>query len=74
MTVGQLLYVLRDAINYLDAHGQILANGSVDFANVQNDLGFAAAIEESLKNHGVTVPGAVDQIMAIVKVGATFIK
>lgn len=74
MTVGQLLYVLRDAVNYLDAHGQMLQNGSVDFANLQNDLGFAAAVEESLKGHGITIPGAVDQIMAIVKVAATFIK
>ena len=78
MNVGHLLYVLRDAVNYLDAHGQILPNGSVDFANLQNDLGFVAAVETSLKGHGITIPEQVDKIIELlplaVQLGASFSK
>lgn len=68
MTVGMLLYVLRDVINYLDSHGMILSNGSVDFANLKNDLDFIAHVESSLKMHGADIPEAVDKIMQILPI------
>lgn len=65
MSLAAILKILRDVINYLDAHGMILANGTVDFANLQNDLGLATALEQSLKANGVTVPEQVDAVMSM---------
>lgn len=65
MNLEMALKIARDAINYLDAHGMFV-NGTVDFANLQNDLGFAAAIEQSAKANGVTIPAQVDRIVAVI--------
>ena len=64
MTLEMMLKIVRDAVNYIDAHGMFV-NGTVDFANLKNDLGFAAAIEQSAKGNGVTIPEQVDRIVAV---------
>lgn len=72
MNLEQLLKVLRDVVDYFDAHN-MFKNGSVDFANLQDDLAFVTAVEQSLKKNGVDVPNQVDKIISMLPLISQFV-
>lgn len=63
MNVGQLLFALRDAVNYLEAKSMLHVDGVVILSDVANDVGLATVIEASLGEHGIATPDVVDKII-----------
>ena len=64
MEAGVFLFAVRDATNYMEQNNLLHADGSFgDFSNVATDVGLAAAIEASLKEHGVSEPDKVDKVI-----------
>lgn len=63
MNVGQLLFALRDAVDYLEKQGLIREDGVILLNNVNKDIALAGVIEQSLKNHGLDVPEEVDKVI-----------
>lgn len=64
LQVGQALIIVRDIVNALVSAGLLSTVGDFNFANVANDVLAVQAVETVLKNHGVTVPAKVDEILA----------
>ena len=65
MNVGQLLFALRDAVNYMESKGLLRTDGVILLNNVSADVGLVSVIETSLKEHGINIPGEVDKVLAI---------
>lgn len=68
MNAGTLLKLIADVIDLLEAKGVITPSGDFDQAKldtVQEDLDFAAAVEDLLKAYGLNVPTRVDSIIKI---------
>ena len=65
MQLGLLALVLKDTIQYLQDTGAITPTGHLtfDLKNYQADALLAAAVEASLKAHGVEVPRMADRII-----------
>jgi len=63
MNVGQLLFALRDAVNYLEAKGMLKVDGTVLLNDINNDVALASVIEGSLKAHGIDTPEVVDKVI-----------
>jgi hypothetical protein len=60
MELGILLFVIRDATNYMESKGMLKSNGRFGTFTPQADAELASIIETSLKLHGVTIQKQVD--------------
>ena len=68
MNVGQLLFVVKDLLTFLEASGVLLPDGTFDktkLDTVVEGVEFALAVKEILKKHGVIVPAKVDAVLSI---------
>lgn len=64
MELGVLFFVISDVKDYLVKEGRLQTNGKVDFTNLEDDLGLANVVADSLKAHGVDIPDQVSKVIA----------
>lgn len=65
MELGVILFVIRDAVNYMESKGLLKTDGKFGTFTPQLDAELAGVIENSLKSHGVVVPAQVDKVLMI---------
>lgn len=63
MKAGTLLLVVADVIGYLKNSNLIQADGSFKAPTLSDDSELALAIEQILKNHGVSVEEHLDKVI-----------
>jgi hypothetical protein len=63
MKAGTLLLVVGDLINYLKDNKFILDDGSFKAPSLADDSMLAAAVEQILKNHGVSIEEHLDKVI-----------
>ncbi len=77
MNAGTLLFIVADVVALLETKAILLPDGRFDAAKLdtlQEDLAFAADVEEVLKGHGVNVPARVDSIIKLLPLIASFVR
>jgi hypothetical protein len=65
MSVGSLILVFQDAIVAARDLGVLHPDGTFSTPSAEQDIAFAAAVEKSLKLHGVDIPAKVDKVVKL---------
>ena len=66
MEIGVLLFVIADVEKYLSARGLLTVDGKILHPSIENDADLLACIENSLKEHGVTVDDTIDKVIKMI--------
>lgn len=66
MELGILLFVVRDAVDFLAKNDLFRTNGTFGTFTPQQDAMLISVIEASLKNHEVTIPAQVDNVVKMI--------